>query len=238
MEWLIEHWRDVVLLFVALSGVYLVLMVMRLFQVGRRGVSRAPTAEDRTSAAFRDEMIDLSRNVPPLKQMPPVAEEPAPTYERPRVAPPAMMESQPAESDGAASMFSGWRRRQAPPAETGPAGGFVEELARSNLEVEVQKLRRESAGLRDELSQMHKELALLKAARNVSPLYNEAVSLAQRGVTADGIAGQCGISLGEAELVAALARASERQGRSDEFEIDEDGNGGHSGPGRRTGTHG
>lgn len=237
MEWLIEHWRDAVLLFVALSGVYLVLTVMRLFQVGRRVASRVPTSVDRSAAAFRDEMVDLSRNVPPMQATPPVVEEPAPTYERPRPSPVAH-ESQPVESDGSASMFGGWRRRQAPPPVTAPAGGFVEELARSNLEVEVQQLRRESAGLRNELSQMHKELALLKAARNVSPLYNEAVSMAQRGATADGIAGQCGISLGEAELVAALARASERQSSTDEFETDEDGNGGHSGPGRRTGTHG
>lgn len=235
MGWLIEHWRDVVLLFVALSGVYLVLTVMRLFQVGRRRESRAPTAADRSAAAFRDEMIDLSRNVP---QIPPEAADPEPTYGRPRSAPVAV-DSQSAAGDGGASMFGGWRRRQAPPpVAVEQVKGFAGELARSNLEVEVQQLRRESAGLRDELSQMHKELALLKAARNVSPLYNEAVSLAQRGVTADGIAGQCGISLGEAELVAALARASERQGSADEFKIDEDGNGGHPGPGRRTGTHG
>jgi hypothetical protein len=226
-----------VLLFVALSGVYLVLTVMRLFQVGRRGAGRVARSVDRSAAAFRDELVDLSRNAPPLQAITPAAEEPAATYERPR-SPPVAHDSQPADGDGAASMFGGWRRRQAPPPVVGAAGGFVEELARSNLEVEVQQLRRQSAGLRDELSQMHKELALLKAARNVSPLYNEAVAMAQRGATADGIAGQCGISLGEAELVAALARASERQSSADEFEIDEDGNGGHSGPGRRTGTHG
>ena len=42
----------------------------------------------------------------------------------------------------------------------------------------------------------------------MSPLYNEAMVLAQKGVDAAGIAGQCGISIGEAELVAALSRDS------------------------------
>jgi hypothetical protein len=45
------------------------------------------------------------------------------------------------------------------------------------------------------------------------------MSLAQQGVTPDGIADRCGISVGEAELVAALARnraGSEFQDREDD----------------------
>jgi hypothetical protein len=56
---------------------------------------------------------------------------------------------------------------------------------------------------------MREEIEQLKAARNVSPLYNEALNMAQHGLNAEGIASRCGISIAEAELVAALANKSE-----------------------------
>ncbi len=87
-----------------------------------------------------------------------------------------------------------------------PAPEFARELARSSVEVELQSLRREGALLREELTRLGEEVSRLKAAHNVSPLYNEAMALAQQGMPATGIAGHCGISIGEAELVAALAR--------------------------------
>lgn len=87
-----------------------------------------------------------------------------------------------------------------------PAPAFATELARSSVEVELQSLRRESALLREELARLGEEVSRLKAAHHVSPLYNEATALAQQGMPATGIAGHCGISIGEAELVAALAR--------------------------------
>ena len=76
---------------------------------------------------------------------------------------------------------------------------FGEDLLRSGIEAEMQQLRGEVAGLRDELGK-------LKAARRVSPQYNEAMLLAQRGMNPQAIADQCGISVGEAELVMALSR--------------------------------
>lgn len=84
---------------------------------------------------------------------------------------------------------------------------FARELAKSNIEVELERLRRESAYQRDELARLAEEVSQLKASRNVSPLYNEAMALAQQGMSAAGIAGRCGISIGEAELVASLARS-------------------------------
>lgn len=84
---------------------------------------------------------------------------------------------------------------------------FARELAKSNIEVELERLRRESAQQREELARMAEEISQLKATRNVSPLYNEAMVLAQQGMPAAGIAGHCGISIGEAELVASLARS-------------------------------
>ena len=108
------------------------------------------------------------------------------------------------------------------PAESAPAAesvpGFADELARSSVEVELERLRRESVHQREELVRMGEEIARLKAARNVSPLYNEAMTLAQQGVSADGIAGHCGISVGEAELVAALARGKNEFDRHEQGE--------------------
>jgi len=80
-----------------------------------------------------------------------------------------------------------------------PPAQFGEHLLRAGIEAELQQLRGEVAALSD-------ELAKLKAARRVSPQYNEAMLLAQRGMTAQSIAGQCSISVGEAELVMALSR--------------------------------
>jgi hypothetical protein len=84
---------------------------------------------------------------------------------------------------------------------------FARELAHSSLELEVQHLRREAEKLRTEMTNLAEEVRHLKALRNVSPVYGEAMTLAQQGEQPTGIAVQCGISVGEAELVAALARS-------------------------------
>ena len=118
---------------------------------------------------------------------------------------------------------SGWQpdilidAAEVPPAPAAPQFDFAEELARSNVAVELERLRRESAHLREELARLAEEVARLKATRNGSPLYNEAMVLARQGMPVNGIAGHCGISIGEAELIAALARSGS------EFERHEQG---------------
>lgn len=92
------------------------------------------------------------------------------------------------------------------PAPLVPETEFARKLARSNADAEIQNLRREVAVLREELARVVEEVSRLKVTRNVSPVYDEAMALAQQGMAAAGIAGRCGISVGEAELVAALAR--------------------------------
>lgn len=78
--------------------------------------------------------------------------------------------------------------------------GFGEQLAaRIGLEADVQQLRAEMAILKREISE-------LRAARRVSPQYSDAMALARRGFDARGIADECGISIGEAELVLAMSR--------------------------------
>ncbi|MCX7176249.1 MAG: DUF2802 domain-containing protein [Proteobacteria bacterium] len=80
-----------------------------------------------------------------------------------------------------------------------PSSQFGEQLFRSSVEAELEQMRGEVAGLKETIAQ-------LKAARRVSPQYNEAMTLAQRGMDKQSIADECGISIGEAELVLALSR--------------------------------
>ena len=72
-------------------------------------------------------------------------------------------------------------------------------MVKTGIETELAELRGEMAALKEEVS-------LLKAARNVSPQYGEAVTLAQKGMSAQQIAERCGISVAEAEMVCALSR--------------------------------
>ncbi|QDX82256.1 hypothetical protein B9N43_14000 [Denitratisoma sp. DHT3] len=83
---------------------------------------------------------------------------------------------------------------------------FEEQMQRFGMESEFQRMQQELIGMRRELATLREDLDRLNAARSVSPLYSEAMSLAERGHDAAGIAGRCGISIAEAELVAALAR--------------------------------
>ena len=85
---------------------------------------------------------------------------------------------------------------------------FAGQLRQRSLEAELKRLGQEVDRLREELRAAQDDIKLLRSERaiaTVTPLYNEAMSFAKRGINAAGIATQCGISMGEAELVAALA---------------------------------
>lgn len=77
-------------------------------------------------------------------------------------------------------------------------------LWRAEIDDELRRLNDEVSALRQEISQV-------RALRSVAPQYGDAVGLAQQGMTADAIAERCGISVGEAELILALARKPENQ---------------------------
>jgi hypothetical protein len=105
-----------------------------------------------------------------------------------------------------------------PPREPWPhtEADFADHLRASTTVTEMKHLRGDLARMRDELTSLgdelvglRQELELLKASRNVSPLYGEAIGLAQQGMDARSIADRCDISIGEAELVAALSRKQE-----------------------------
>ena len=89
--------------------------------------------------------------------------------------------------------------QEAESADASESSQFGEQLFRSSVEAELERMRNEVSGLKDTIAQ-------LKAARRVSPQYNEAMALAQRGMDKQNIAEECGISIGEAELVLALSR--------------------------------
>lgn len=80
--------------------------------------------------------------------------------------------------------------------------GLAQELAQ--LRDEVDAIRGELAGLRADMQQ---EMAHLRAAQTVSPIYGDAMQMALSGYDAGLIAERCGIARGEAELVRALARS-------------------------------
>jgi len=80
--------------------------------------------------------------------------------------------------------------------------GLARELGQLRDEVDV--MRGELAALREDM--LH-EMAHLRAAQTVSPIYGDAVQMAAAGYDAAAIAERCGIARAEAELVVALARS-------------------------------
>lgn len=94
----------------------------------------------------------------------------------------------------------------APPTSTFAPSAFAEHLQWAALDAEVGRMRQDLQTLTEEVQVLRREMAMINSSRHVSPHYAEAMSLAQRGLTAQDVADRCGISLGEAELVIALAR--------------------------------
>jgi hypothetical protein len=92
---------------------------------------------------------------------------------------------------------------------TAPPGSFGERLLLTQIEDELGQLRQEVAELKAALDEV-------KTARGVAPQYAEAMLMAQRGVEAQVIADRCAISIGEAELVAALSRNRQEYESHDE----------------------
>lgn len=78
----------------------------------------------------------------------------------------------------------------------------------SLLREEVDILRSELAALRND---MQHDLAQVRVAQNVSPLYGDAMQMAVAGHSAEMIAERCGIARAEAELVVALTQSQAAQ---------------------------
>lgn len=115
--------------------------------------------------------------------------------------------------------------------EAAPAAAAEDAAVSRELlnELELQQLRQDMAQLRTDCDFLRRELAVMRHdvdqlgeearneqqaaiertqyARPVSPQHSEAMLLAGRGMSAAQVAEHCGISVAEAELVCALARA-------------------------------
>lgn len=91
--------------------------------------------------------------------------------------------------------------------------GLAEEVLRHGLEQEVAQLRDEVDALRGEVAalrdDLQQEMAHLRAAQTVSPIYGDAMQMAVAGYDPAVIAERCGIARAEAELVVALAKSQE-----------------------------
>lgn len=106
------------------------------------------------------------------------------------------------EPSPAAESRAGWQTAQSQLAQDAFMRGVEGELAQLREEVDV--LRGELAALRDEIRQ---EVGHMRANHTASPLYTDAMQMAQLGHDAATIAERCGIARAEAELVVALVKS-------------------------------
>lgn len=194
-------WRTAVLLILGLAVLYLLFTLYRLFQVGKRPASREEPAPIRTEA-----VPYAGNNLPELTETVPESDA-IPRPEWRDVVDLELLDINPEPVPV---------RETPPPRVAGFGEQLAEHLARSDLEREVRSLRAEIDTLRTEIEE-------IKAARNISPHYTEALALAQRGLSAQDVADRLGISLAEAELVHALSRGEQifEEGEDDGADRDE-----------------
>jgi hypothetical protein len=205
-------WRDAIMVAVIVIAVYMLLTILRLLRVRRH----SPTAELAIvkHEPMQDEPHTLGDAVTVAPGfaalLPQASRKPSPIWELLDVPPKENV--QPIEDTRDDSRDDSSR--------TDPK--FDASLPHSEVDAELQVLRGDLARLSDEVAEVREGIEVLKASRNVSPLYSEAMGLAQQGHDARSIAGRCGISIGEAELVVALSR-KELGFNADEESEDGDG---------------
>jgi hypothetical protein len=245
MEWSALGWRDGILLLVALTAIYLVVMLLRLTRVGRQRAratdampvmtvptfspvlasrregagTDAPVSAEGRELIAGDEMPSTVSTVSAVQAY--VAEaqtEAAPTATFVVPPMPTFEWDEVEELLGAAQNMEPMPpfpqdHAESPAMPAARTAGFGEHLAdhlaRSDMEMEVQRMR-------DEMKRMQAEMEEMRAARRVSPQYAEAMELSQRGLTAQDVADRLGISLAEAELVHALSRGDNTFDEGDE----------------------
>lgn len=226
MDWLSLSWRDSILILVAVAAIYLVFMLLRLIQVGRQRQAAQP-ARHAPEAPERFETVSpLRQRLEPEAEVAPApAPPPPPAASRSALAayaeamedtslvePFAVRPAPTFEWDDVKELFGDEPALPEPPHQPGAqsaprSSGFGEPLAAHLARTGVTEVEEEIQRMRDEMERMRREMDDLRTMRRVSPQYAEAMELAQRGLTAQDVADQLGISLGEAELVHALSRS-------------------------------
>jgi hypothetical protein len=194
-------WRTAVLLILGLAVLYLLFTLYRLIRVGKRPASRQEPTPARAEA-----VPYASNNLPELTETVP---------ESAAISRPEWRDVVDLELLDVIPQSVPVREAQ-PPRMAGFGEQLAEHLARSDLEREVRSLRAEIDALRAEIEE-------IKAARNISPHYTDALALSQRGLSAQDVAARLGISLAEAELVHALSRGEQifEEGEDDGADRDE-----------------
>ena len=123
----------------------------------------------------------------------------------PSITPPPVETPPPREAETFAVPDDAWEMASTGLAEEVLHKGLEQEL--TQLREEVDAMRGELAALRDDMQQ---EMAHMRAAQSVSPIYGDAMQMAAAGYDPAMIAERCGIARAEAELVVALAKSQER----------------------------
>lgn len=83
--------------------------------------------------------------------------------------------------------------------------GFDALMEIRQTRVLLDELRRTQSALHQEVDSIKLQIAELRAATQISPIYSEAVAFAKRGYDAQAIAERCEISVAEAQLVRSLS---------------------------------
>jgi len=200
-------WRDVLLGALALAGIYLTVALLGLARL-RRGRQAAPSFEMPKDLFAPTIETNIEPTIGPAIRptMGPTLDTQAPAARFAASEPVTIDDFWPPSTSSPSSPDSS----ALPPtpasapshAEPSPVS-FAVQLAATEREAE---LAAEVKQLRADVEALREELAELKAARRVSPLYADAAALAQRGYDARGVAEECGISVAEAELVMAMSR--------------------------------
>lgn len=169
-------WREAVVGLIALLGLYILIVMLRLKRLGRpKGEPPAKTAPPtlgKREAGDEDEDEDEDFH-------------PEPIYARPTEKPAFAWNEPPAKDFAEEQYFQAVER----------------EL--EQLRDEVVTLRHEFSTLREE---MRAQVGQIKASQNMSPLYSDAMQMAMLGHDAETISERCGIARAEADLVVALAQ--------------------------------
>lgn len=182
--------REGVLGLIALVALYIIVVLARMLLL-RRQASAEVAAEPAPAAPRAAPVV-----VPPVATPDPATDDDIPVLAVP-VEPPDEI-----DAPIPPALANAWEAAAASVADENVRQTLAQEVAQ--LRDEVDAIRGELAALRED---MQHELAHLRAAQSMSPIYGDAMQLAVAGYDPALIAERCGIARAEAELVVALAKS-------------------------------
>lgn len=181
--------REGVLGLIALVALYIIVVLARMILLRRQ--PNTPAAPE----------VPSPTPVTPEKPATVVTPEPVPDDDIPVLAVPVELPDE-VDTPIPPVLANAWEAAAASVADENVRQTLAQEVAQ--LRDEVDAIRGELAALRED---MQHELAHLRAAQSMSPIYGDAMQLAVAGYDPALIAERCGIARAEAELVVALAKS-------------------------------